>query len=314
VKFDRGLVFIPYSAAKPRRKHKREVNALKYGIVIFPTDRAIRMDHLARATEERGFESLFVCEHSHIPASRRTPWPLGGAELPRDYWAMVDPFVALAMAAGVTTKLLLGTAICLVVQRDAIILAKEAASLDFLSGGRLVFGIGAGWNAEEMENHGTQFATRWDLVREKTEAIKAIWSSQQAAYHGRWVNFDPIWSEPKPVQKPHPPILFGGQGLKAMRAAVGYCDGWLPAVAPNFGASVSRFRRIAEEAGRNPSSMHITAIWAAVTGGWAVPERAVLDEVAASGVDRLICGVPPSGADAALRWLDEYVRRIHGQQ
>ena len=283
---------------------------MKYGVAIFPTDEAIRIDHLARAAEERGLESLFVCEHSHIPASRRTPWPLGGADLPREYWAMMDPMVALAMAAGATHKLLLGTAICLVIQRAPIIVAKETASLDFLSDGRLVFGIGAGWNAEEMENHGTPFANRWAVLREKTEAIQAIWTSKDASYHGDWVNFDPIWSEPKPVQKPHPPILFGGQGRKAMRAAIEFCDGWLPAVAPNFAGLVTKFRQMANEAGRDPLSLGITAIWAAVTNGWAVPERAVLDEVAGSGADRLICGVPPSGSDVALRWLDDYARLI----
>jgi probable F420-dependent oxidoreductase len=283
---------------------------LKYGVAIFPTDDAIRIDDLARATEERGFESLFVSEHSHIPASRRTPWPMGGDTLPREYWAMMDPFVALAMAAGVTSKLLLGTAVCLVIQRDPIILAKEAASLDFLSGGRFVFGIGAGWNAEEMENHGTPFASRWEILREKTEAVKAIWSTADASYHGRFVNFDPIWSAPKPIQKPYPPILFGGQGLKAMRAAIEFCDGWLPAVVPGFGAPVAKFHRMAEAAGRDPSSMRITAIWAAVKNGWAPPDRAMIDEVAQTGVERLICGVPPAPRDIVIPWLDEYARLI----
>jgi probable F420-dependent oxidoreductase len=285
---------------------------VKYGVVIFPTDQAIRIDNLARAAEERGFESLFVCEHSHIPASRRTPWPLGDAELPREYWAMIDPMVGLAMAAGVTRKLLLGTAICLVMQRDPIILAKETASLDFLSGGRFVFGIGAGWNSEEMENHGTRFADRWEIARENTQAIKAIWTRRDASYHGKWVNFDPVWSEPKPSQKPHPPILFGGQGPKAMRAALDYCDGWLPAVTPGFAAAVGKFRAMASQGGRDPRSPSITAIWAAVTAGWAAPDRAVLDEVETAGADRLICGVPPSGPDAALRWLDEYARLTGG--
>lgn len=281
---------------------------MKYGVAIFPTDDAIRIDDLARASEERGFESLFVSEHSHIPASRRTPWPLGGAALPREYWAMMDPFVALAMAAGVTSKLLLGTAVCLVIQRDPIILAKEAASLDHLSGGRFVFGIGAGWNAEEMENHGTPFASRWEILREKTEAVKTIWTAEEASYHGRFVNFDPIWSAPKPVQKPHPPILFGGQGVKAMRAAIGFCDGWLPAVVPNFGAQVTRFRRMAEAAGRDPATLRITAIWAAVMNGWALPDRATIDEVAEAGVERLICGMPPAGHDIVMPRLDDYAR------
>jgi probable F420-dependent oxidoreductase len=286
------------------------VTGVKYGVVIFPTDRAIRIDDLARAAEERGLESLFVCEHSHIPASRRTPWPLGGGQLPREYWSMMDPWVALAMAAGVTRKILLGTAICLVIQRDPIILAKEAASLDFLSGGRLVFGIGAGWNAEEMENHGTPFANRWDVLREKTAAIKAIWTAEEPSYHGKWVDFGPIWSEPKPIRKPHPPILFGGQGVKAMRAAIEFCDGWLPAVAPDFGSLMRRFSQRAKDAGRDPASLQVTAIWAAVTQGWGVPGRDIVEAVAAAGAQRLICGVPPSGRDAALRWLDDYVRVI----
>jgi probable F420-dependent oxidoreductase len=283
---------------------------LKYGVAIFPTDDAIRIDHLARATEERGFESLFVSEHSHIPASRRTPWPLGGAALPREYWSMVDPFVGLAMAAGVTTRLVLGTAICLVIQRDPITTAKEAATLDHLSGGRFVFGIGAGWNAEEMENHGTPFADRWEILREKTEAIKAIWRDDDAQYHGHWVNFDPIWCNPKPIQKPHPPVLFGGQGVKAMRAAIDFCDGWLPAVAPQLGGQIAKFRRMAEQAGRDPASLSITAIYAAVTNGWALPDRATIDDVAKAGVDRLICGMPPAGRDIVMPRLDEYARLV----
>ncbi len=303
--FDRRSRFIPYSAAGEHRKAPR-VKPMKYGVVIFPAPEAIRIDELARAAEQRGLESLFVCEHSHIPASRRTPWPLGPGPLPREYWAMMDPFAALGMAAGVTRKLLLGTAICLVAQRDPIILAKQAATVDFLSGGRLVFGIGAGWNAEEMENHGVEFARRWDIAREKTEAIRAIWTRQEAAYHGEYVDFDPLWSEPKPIQQPHPPILFGGQGLKAMRAAIQYCDGWLPAVAPDFARLVRTFRNRAETAGRDPASLKITAIWAAVTRGWSVPGRATIDEVGAAAIDRLICGVTPSGRDAALRWLDDY--------
>lgn len=281
---------------------------MKYGVVIFPTAEAIRIDHLAQAVEERGFESLFVCEHSHIPASRKTPWPVGEGDLPREYWAMLDPIAALAMAAGVTRKILLGTAICLVIQRDPIILAKEMASIDVLSGGRLVFGIGAGWNAEEMENHGTPFGPRWEIAREKTEAIKTIWSQAAAAYHGKWVNFDPIWSEPKPKQKPRPPILFGGQGVKAMRAAIEYCDGWLPALGPDFENLVARFRRTAEAAGRDPGQLGVTAIWAAIKTGWELPGRAIIEQARKGGAERLICGVPPHGREAALRWLDGYAR------
>ncbi len=189
---------------------------MKCALSMFPTEYAIRIDDLARAAEERGFESLWITEHTHIPTSRRTPYPLGG-ELPKEYSHSIDPFVGLATAAAVTTKLKVGTAICLVVERDPIVLAKEVASLDLLSNGRFLFGVGAGWNAEEMENHGTNPKTRRTLMKERIEAMKAIWTQDEAQYHGRFVNFDPIWSYPKPVQKPHPPILMGGQGSKAMR-------------------------------------------------------------------------------------------------
>jgi probable F420-dependent oxidoreductase len=181
-----------------------------YGVVMFATHYAIRPDALARATEERGFESLWVPEHTHIPASRKSPWP-GGPNLPKEYWHSYDPFVALATAATATTKLKLGTGICLVIERDAITTAKEVASLDHLSGGRFIFGIGGGWNAEEMENHGTPFKKRWRVLRERVLAMKAIWTQEEATYHGEHVSFERIWSYPKPAQKPHPPILMGGR-------------------------------------------------------------------------------------------------------
>jgi probable F420-dependent oxidoreductase len=165
---------------------------MKFGITMFATDYAIRPDELARAAEERGFESIWFPEHTHIPASRRSPWP-GGVELPKEYWHTYDLFVALAMAAAVTTKIKICSGICLVVERDPITLAKEIASLDVLSGGRVLVGVGGGWNAEEMENHGTDFARRWQVLRERIEAMKAIWTTDNAAYHGELVNFDPLW-------------------------------------------------------------------------------------------------------------------------
>ncbi len=179
---------------------------MKFGISIFDTDYAIRIDEVAHAAEERGFESLWVPEHTHIPTSRRSPWP-GGTELPKEYWHTHDPFVSLAVAAAATTKLKIATGVCLVVERDPITLAKEVASLDFLSGGRFIFGVGGGWNAEEMENHGTDFGKRWRVLRERILAMKEIWTNEEAEFHGKFVNFEPIWSYPKPVQKPHPPIL-----------------------------------------------------------------------------------------------------------
>jgi probable F420-dependent oxidoreductase len=200
---------------------------MQFGLTMFSTDYAIRIDELARAAEERGFESLWLPEHTHIPVSRRSPWP-GGPELPKEYWHTFDLFVALATAAAVTTKLKVASGICLLVQRDPITTAKEVASLDFLSNGRFLFGIGAGWNAEEMENHGTAFKIRWKLLRERVEAMKKIWSEDAAEYHGRYVSFDPVWSWPKPVQRPHPPILLGGHSPQVLQRVVDYCDGWMP--------------------------------------------------------------------------------------
>src|SRR2546429_4969741 len=183
--------------------------AMRLGVVSCPAEYAIRPDELARALEERGFESLWVPEHTHIPASRRSPWP-GGADLPKDYWHAYDPFLALTAAAMATSRLRLGTGICLVIERDPIITAKEVASLDRLSGGRVLFGIGGGWNAEEMGDHGTAWKSRWRLLRERVLAMKEIWTKKEPQFHGDFVNFDKILADPKPVQKPHPPILIGG--------------------------------------------------------------------------------------------------------
>ncbi|MGI9601133.1 MAG: LLM class F420-dependent oxidoreductase, partial [Acidimicrobiales bacterium] len=189
-----------------------------YGTAIFPTDYSMHPADLGRALEERGFESLWVAEHSHIPVERTTPWP-GGAELPKMYYDVADPFVALSMAAAVTSTLKLATGICLVVQRDPIQTAKQVASLDLYSGGRFLFGVGGGWNAEEMANHGTEFDGRWKLLRERIEAMKAIWTESAAEYHGEHVDFDPINQWPKPAQKPHPPIHVGGAAPGGARRA-----------------------------------------------------------------------------------------------
>src|SRR5438552_8309005 len=192
---------------------------VKFGVAIFPTDYAISMTELAPAAEQMGFESLWVAEHSHIPTSRLSPWP-GGAELPKHYWHTMDPFVALTVAALATKTIRVGTGICLLVERDPIHTAKEVASVDAVSNGRFIFGIGGGWNREEMEDHGTDFSTRWKLLRERVEAIKAIWTEDVAEYHGDMVDFGPMWEFPKPVQQLHPPIILGGSGPKILERVV----------------------------------------------------------------------------------------------
>ena len=270
---------------------------MKFGVIMFPTDYAIGPAELARAVEERGFESLFFPEHTHIPTSRRTPWP-GGAELPRDYSHTLDPFVALAAAAAVTESLRIGTGICLVVERDPITLAKEVASLDFLSGGRFLFGIGGGWNLEEMENHGTDPAQRWKVLRERILAMKAIWTQDEAEFHGRFVNFDSIWSWPKPVQEPHPPILVGGDGPHTLQRVVEYGDGWMPI--PGLGQAplserIAELSRLAAEVGRGPIPVSVYGT---------LPRPEVIQHYAEAGVERCIFWLPSAPAEEVLSFLD----------
>jgi probable F420-dependent oxidoreductase len=274
---------------------------MHYGLMMFATDFAIRIDELAREAEARGFDSLWLPEHTHIPASRRSPWP-GGPELPKEYWHTHDLFVALAMAAAATHKLKLGTGICLLVERDPITTAKEVASLDALSGGRVLFGIGGGWNAEEMENHGTNFETRWSLLRERVEAMKKIWTEDAAEYHGRFVNFDPIWSWPKPAQKPHPPIFLGGRAPAALTRVIEYCDGWMPIPGrtSDLIAQIKDLRQRAEQAGRNPSSISV-----ATYGSPGDAESA--QQYREAGVDHYIFGLPSAPRDSVLPLLDLYM-------
>lgn len=234
----------------------------RFGVTIFPTDYSIQPVELARAVEERGLDSLFITEHTHIPTSRKTPWP-AGADLPKEYWHTHDPFVALAAAAAVTERIYLGTGICLVVERDPIQLAKEVASLDVISGGRFVFGIGAGWNQEEMENHGVDFPTRWKLVREKVLAMRTIWTEDEPEFHGEFVNFEPIWSWPKPIQPGGPKVLLGAQSKWAFDRVVDYCDGWMPiGLMGGIDEGITSLRAACERAGRDFDSLH-NAIFAA---------------------------------------------------
>ncbi len=200
---------------------------MRIGGAMFFTDYSMSPTELARALEERGFDSLWVPEHSHIPLTRKSPFPSGG-DLPKKYYDVMDPFVVLSAAAAVTKTLLLGTGICLIAQRDPIQTAKQVASIDQVSGGRFLFGIGNGWNEDEMANHGTVFASRHKLARERVEAMKEIWTKSKAEYHGEFVNFDPMMTWPKPVQKPHPPIIVGGAFPFGARRALRYGDGWMP--------------------------------------------------------------------------------------
>jgi len=271
---------------------------MKYGVFQFATDYAMRIDELARAVEERGFESLFVPEHTHIPKSRRSPWP-GGPNLPREYWHTLDPFVSLAVAAAVTSRIKVGTGICLVIERDPITLAKEVASLDHVSQGRLLFGIGGGWNAEEMEHHGTDFASRWRLLRERIAAMKAIWTQDEPEYHGKFVDFEPIWSWPKPVQKPHPPILVGGNGANARQRAVDFDGHWMPIVSrEDVAEGLADLRRRAERAGRDPAAVTLSLFGAR-------PDAARLAAWRDIGVERVVFALPSEGRDRVLPLLDQ---------
>jgi probable F420-dependent oxidoreductase len=270
---------------------------VKFGLAIFPTEDIPLPGELARMTEERGFESLFFPEHTHIPASRETPYPLGG-ELPGMYSRTYDPFVALTAAAASTSRLLIGTGICLVIERDPIITAKEVASVDQLSGGRFLFGVGAGWNVEEMRNHGTDTAHRFGVMRERIEAMKAIWTSDEATYGGRHVNFDRIWSWPKPVQQPHPPILVGGNGPRVLDRVLAYGDEWMPnrvqddEMIERLGVLAARAR----EAGRSPVPV-------TVMGLMRDPTR--IERLERAGVHRGVFWVP-SVAEEIEQAMDRY--------
>ncbi len=268
------------------------------GVFSYNTEYGIRVDKMARALEDRGFESLWVGEHTHIPASRDTPYP-GGGHLPRPYYHMADPFVSLAAAAAVTENLKLGTGICLVIERDPITLAKEVATLDCLSEGRFLFGIGGGWNAEEMENHGTPFARRWKVLREGIEAMKVIWAEEEATYHGEFVNFDSIISYPKPVSRPHPPILMGSATGSGRRRVAEYCDGWIPidVLLDDLPGTIADLRQRAEAAGRDPDSLSISVF--AFDGA----SEAVLQRYRDIGVERVVF-VSPRGESEAMAFLD----------
>jgi probable F420-dependent oxidoreductase len=275
---------------------------VKLGVLTFPTEYSIQPDELARLVEDAGFESLFVAEHTHIPASRETPYP-AGSELPREYSHTYDPFVALTAAAAATDELLLATGICLVVERDPIVTAKEVSTLDRVSGGRFMFGVGAGWNREEMRNHGTDPRTRFSLLRERIEAMKAIWGSEEASYQGEHVAFERIWQWPKPLQEPHPPVLLGGNGPKVLERVVAFADGWMP----NWGLQtneqlierVRELERMAADAGRDPIPVSVYA---------ARSKPEVLEPLAEAGIERAVLWIPPVPRDE----LEPRIERLAG--
>jgi probable F420-dependent oxidoreductase len=273
---------------------------MEFGASIFFTDYSISPAELAVALEERGFDSLWAAEHSHIPVSRRTPAP-GGGELAKRYYDVMDPFVTLTAAATATTRLKVGTGVCLLIQRDTIQTAKLVASLDQVSNGRFLFGIGGGWNAEEMEDHGTEFTTRFKKMREQVEAMKEIWTKNEPEYHGEFVNFPAMMTWPKPVQKPHPPVIVGGAFPWAARRAIRYGDGWIPlAGGARYGNPLDylpRFRQMAEEAGRDPQSLSVTV-------GGAPEDPDMLKRYRDLGVARVNFPVPPAKRDEVMPVLD----------
>jgi probable F420-dependent oxidoreductase len=276
---------------------------MQTGIAIFDTEYSMDVQDLARAAEERGFESLWVPEHTHIPTSRRSPF--AGGELPEQYKHTLDPFVALTAAAAATTTLRVGTGICLLIERDTITTAKSVASLDLLSHGRFELGLGGGWNAEEMEHHGTVFKTRFKKLEEQVRALKEIWTRDVAEFHGTYVNFDPIWSWPKPEQKPYPPILLGGESRYTLQRVVDLCDGWYPrGRAPEkVLAGLKELKELAAKAGRDMKTISVSAFATP-------PDKRVLDDFAAAGVTRSIFLLPPEGRDKVLPLLDQYAKLL----
>jgi probable F420-dependent oxidoreductase len=276
---------------------------MDFGIGYFPTDDAVTPGAFARLVEERGHRSLFFAEHTHIPASRDTPYP-GGGELPRKYTHTYDLFVALTAAAAATSSLRIGSGICLVVERDPIITAKEVASLDHLSGGRFEFGVGGGWNREEMRNHGTDPRTRMRLMQERIEAMKAIWTEDDASYHGEFVHFDRIWSYPKPAQRPHPPILVGGNGPTVLDRVLAFGDAWFP----NYtrGDIMARVNELRARADRPIAVMAM-----------GVPaDPAVLERLQQAGFRRAVHWIASSnraGVESALERWETAIAEVTGE-
>ena len=285
---------------------------VQFGLTMFATDYSVPTDILAGTAEKLGFESLFVPEHTHIPASRLSPWP-GGADLPRDYWHTLDPFVSLALAASATKSLKIGTGISLITERDPILMAKQVATLDFVSGGRLILGVGAGWNQEEMENHGVAFSTRWRILRERILAMREIWTQDEAEYHGEFVDFDKIWAFPKPIQAGGPKILIGASSEYVFQRIADYGDGWMPIFqdakrrsasgGTDYSQGIENTRaawRSAEREGEPDFSIFGVA-----------HERKAVEELISIGFNRIIFGLPSANADTVLPMVEKLATIAH---
>ena len=285
---------------------------VQFGLTMFATDYSVPLDILAGTAEKLGFESLFVPEHTHIPASRLSPWP-GGADLPRDYWHTLDPFVSLALAASATKSLKIGTGISLITERDPILMAKQVATLDFVSGGRLILGVGAGWNQEEMENHGVAFSTRWKILRERILAMREIWTQDEAEYHGEFVDFDKIWAFPKPIQAGGPKILIGASSEYVFQRIADYGDGWMPIFqdakrrsasgGTDYSQGIENTRaawRRAEREGEPDFSIFGVA-----------HERKAVEELISIGFNRIIFGLPSANADIVLPMVEKLATIAH---
>ncbi len=272
------------------------------GIFYFATEYGHNVVDVARDAEQRGFESLWLPEHTHIPVSRKTPYA-GGVELPKEYAHTLDPFVALAAVATATKHIRLATGISLLIERDTITMAKTLATLDLLSNGRAILGVGGGWNREEAEHHGVEWSQRFQKLEEQITAIKVIWANEEASFHGEHVRFDPIWSWPKPIQRPHPPILLGGETDHTLRRVIKYCDGWLPrARDPEIIVrGIARLNELAEEAGRDPESISVNVFAPR-------PDAELIDRFKGMGVARIVLWLPPEDRDAVSRRLDGYTR------
>ena len=271
---------------------------MKVGLSTFPTTYSMPAVDLARAVEERGFDSLWAVEHTHVPASRRTPYPLGG-DLPSIYWESYEPFTYLAQAAAVTTDLKVGTGVCLVPQHHPIALAKRVASLDAISNGRFLFGVGGGWLAEELENHGVAYQDRWKVLREYVLAMQACWTRKEAEFHGEFVDFDPVWVEPKPVSKPHPPVYIGATSTWAMARIAEYAQGWYPVHVPEFEERLQQLAAECDKRGRSIDEIDISLLTMIDTE----------DQLAAlrdQGVNRIVLSLPTVDTDESLKVLDGY--------
>lgn len=280
---------------------------MRFGVTLFPTDRSIGVVELARAVEERGLDSLWLPEHTHIPTSRRTPWPVApDRPIDEKYLRALDPLVALTAAAMATTTLRLGTGILLVAQRDPIVTAKAIASLDHLAGGRTAFGIGFGWNEDEMEHHGVEYRRRRAKGREHVLAMRRLWEDDEAEFHGEFVDFSPSWSWPKPVQRPLPVLVGGAAGPKLFQHIAEYANGWIPIGGAGLREAIPRLREAVAEAGRGDADELEIAPMAVQ------PDPGKLDHYRNIGCTEVVFDLPAAPADVVLPILDRYASLVAG--